>query len=344
MAKLKTTILTSLLILGFFPLQAQVDYRFSQFMQNPLPVNPAFSGIEDFVDLKFGYRAQWLGFEGAPTNIFLSGNMALQISPGNNFKDRGVRIYEPEAYNEKETDNEFGYRKGKRQGVSFYILQNSDGGFFNIGSFVNYAYHLRITNQLLWSVGAGVGYEFSRFDAMNISVLNPLNDPTYQAYVANNQSQKSNLKLNLGTVIYHKQLFIGYSALNAVDYNIGGNNEFFNEQTSDITHTVQAGLRYKWRYGYLITPSLLVRIRANNPTEYIGLIRARWHDKAWAGIQYTYNSAVGLSLGTYLTKNIGFNYAYEFPTSQVRRASSGSHEFILAIKLNNQNFSRAYLW
>ena len=323
---------------------AQVDYRFNQFMQNPLPVNPAFSGIEDFVDVKIGYRAQWAGFEGAPTNMFLSGNMALKISPGNDFKDRGIRIYEPEAYNEKETDDEFGYRKGKRHGVSFYLLQNSDGGFFNLGGFANYAYHLRITNQLVWSVGAGVGYEFNRFDVNGISVQNPANDPTYQDYIKNSRNQRSNLKVNLGTVIYHRQLFLGYSAINAVDYNIGGTNNYFDEQTTFITHTIQAGFRYRWRYGYLITPSVLVRIRPDNPTEYIVLVRARFQDKLWAGVQYTYNGSVGASIGTYLTKNIGFNYAYEFPTSQIRRATAGSHEIILAIKLNNRNYSRAYLW
>lgn len=338
------TILSLLLLITGKISFAQVDYRFNQFMQNPLPVNPAFSGIEDFVDLKVGYRAQWAGFTGAPTNIFLSANMALKISPGNDFKDRGVRLYEPAAYNEKETADEFGYRKGKRHGLSFYALQNSDGGFFNLGSFVNYAYHLRITNQLVWSVGAGVGYEFQRFDVSGITVLNPTNDPTYQAYLQENRNQKSNLKINLGTVIYHKQLFVGYSTISAVDYNLGGTNTIFNEQTTNITHTIQAGFRYKWRYGYLITPSVLVRLRPDNPAEFIGMVRARIHDKAWAGVQYTYNGSVGVSLGTYLTKNIGFNYAYEFPTSQIRRATAGSHEFILAIKLNNKNYSRAYLW
>ncbi len=42
---------------------AQIDYRFTQFYQNPLPVNPAFAGIEDFVDVKVGYRTQWAGFD-----------------------------------------------------------------------------------------------------------------------------------------------------------------------------------------------------------------------------------------------------------------------------------------
>jgi type IX secretion system PorP/SprF family membrane protein len=324
--------------------QAQLDYRFHQFMQNPLPVNPAFSGIEDFVDIKLGYRMQWAGFEGAPTNLFISGNMALKISPGNKFKDRGVRIFEANAYNEKETNDEFGYRKGKRHGISFFALQNTNGGFTNFGGFMNYAYHLRITNQLVWSVGAGVGYEFNRFDVSGFNVANPTNDLTYLSYLNNPSNSKSNLNINLGTVIYHKQLFLGYSALNVASINLSGDNSFYNEQVSQLTHTIQFGSRYKWRYGYLITPSILVRITPSNPLEVIGVLRARIHDKVWGGVQYTYLGAVGLSLGAYITPNIGFNYAYEFPTSQIYRATSGSHEIIMAFKLNNKNFSRAYLW
>lgn len=323
---------------------AQIDYRFNQFMQNPLPVNPAFSGIEDFIDLKLGYRMQWVGFEGAPTNMFISGNFALKISPGNNFKDRGVRIFESNAYNEKETNDEFGYRKGKRHGISFFGLQNTDGGFTNLGGYINYAYHIRITNQLVWSVAAGVGYEFNEFDLNGISVLNPLNDIVYQSYLNDPDNRKSNININLGTVIYHREFFLGYSALNVASVNISGSNSFYNEQVTGLTQTVQVGYRYRWRYGYLITPSILLKIRPENPMEIIALVRARIHDKIWAGIQYTYLGSVGISVGTYITPNIGFNYAYEFPTSQINRASSGSHEFILAFKLKNKNYSRAYLW
>ena len=132
--KLHIAIFLMLILTGIKPNNAvaQIDYRFSQFQQNPLPVNPAFSGIEDFVDIKLGYRAQWAGFDNAPTSMFLSGNLAFRISPGSSFKDRGIRIFEANAYNEKESANEFGYRKGNRSGVGFYVLQNQDGGFNNL--------------------------------------------------------------------------------------------------------------------------------------------------------------------------------------------------------------------
>lgn len=322
---------------------AQIDYRFVQFQQNPVPVNPAFSGIDDFMDIKLGYRTQWTGFDDSPTNLFMSVNMPFRISPGSNFRDRGVRLFEANAYNEKETNDDFGYRKGYRHGASAYILQNQDGGFNNFAGYVNYAYHIRFTNQLIWSIGMGVGYEYNEFDVSGISVLNPTNDPTYQNYL-NGQNNKSNINVNLGSVIYHKQFYLGYSMLSAASFNIAGSNAEFNKQVVEKVQTVQLGYRYRWRYGYLINPSILVKIRPDSPVEIIGSLRGRIHDKIWAGVHYSYLGAVGLSFGAYLTANIGFNYAYEFPTSQILRATSGSHEIILGIKLKNKNHSRAYLW
>lgn len=323
---------------------AQLDYRFTQFYQNPLPVNPAYSGIEDFVDVKAGYRTQWAGFDNSPTYLVGSANLAFKISPNNKFKHRGIRLFEAEAYNSIETDDNFGFRKAKRHGIGFFVMQNTDGGFQNSGAFLNYAYHINLTNQLVWSVGAGVGYEFNKFDPSGISVLNPDLDATYQAYIKGD-NQKSSVDFNLGTVIYHKQFFIGYSLLNAGKLMIPGKNNEFNDLANPLTHNVQLGFHYrKWRYGYLVSPLLIFNMRRDQPIEIIGALRLRYHDKIWGGIQYTYLGALGISTGFYLTPNVSLNYGYEFPTSKINRVSAGSHELILGFKLNNKNFSRAYLY
>lgn len=323
---------------------AQLDYRYTQFYQNPLPVNPAFSGIEDFVDIKVGYRMQWAGFENSPKYLFGSANMAFKLSGNNKYKNRGIRLFEAEAYNSIENDDGFGYRKSKRHGLGVFVLQNSDGGFENSGAYVNYAYHINLTNQLVWSVGAGVGYELNKFDLNGISVLNPDLDATYQAYLKND-SQKSSVNVNLGTVIYHKQFYLGYTVLNATKIVIPGNNDSFNNLVNPLTHNIQFGFHYrKWKYGYLISPHLMINMRKNQPIEIMGALRVRYHDKLWGGIQYTLLGAVGISAGFYLTPNIGLNYAYEFPTSKISRVSTGTHELILAFKLKNKNFSRAYLY
>ncbi len=323
---------------------AQIDHRLTQFYQNPLPVNPAFSGIEDFVDIKVGYRTQWAGFDNSPTHLFASANMAFKLSGNNKYKNRGVRLFEPEAYSSIENDDKFGYRKSKRHGLGFYVLQNTDGGFSNTGAFLNYAYHINLTNQLVWSVGAAVGYEFNKFDPSGISVLNPDLDATYQAYLTGD-NQKSSINVNLGTVIYHKKFYLGYSAISATTHLLPGTNTVFNELPNPITHNIQLGFRYrKWKYGFLVSPYLMANLRKDQPVEIIGALRMRYQDKLWGGVQYTLLGAIGLSTGFYITPSIALNYGYEFPTSKINRVTAGSHEVILAFKLNNKNYSRAYLY
>jgi len=183
----------------------------------------------------------------------------------------------------------------------------------------------------------------NKFDPSGVSVLNPTNDATYLSYL-NGENKKSQININVGSIIYHRQFFIGYAVNNAVSFNITGVNDNFNNQTGDLNHVGHVGFRYKWKYGVLVVPSLLVIKRTDNPIEVVGSLRIRYQDLVWGGIHYSYLGGVGLSVGTYLSKNIGFNYAYEFPATQLHRVTSGSHEVVLAFKLNNHNYSRAYLW
>ena len=52
--------------------KAQQQAQFTQDMVNPYMINPALSGVEDFVDIKFGVRQQWTGIEGAPVTRYFT--------------------------------------------------------------------------------------------------------------------------------------------------------------------------------------------------------------------------------------------------------------------------------
>src|SRR5476651_557563 len=55
--------------------------QYTQYIFNPLLVNPAVSGIENYVDVKAGYRSQWTGLQGAPVTSYFTINAPL----GRNF-------------------------------------------------------------------------------------------------------------------------------------------------------------------------------------------------------------------------------------------------------------------
>ncbi len=56
---------------------AQQDPLYSQYLNNPLLVNPAYTGINNKLNLVAGYRMQWAGFDGSPTTLNFSAHSSF---------------------------------------------------------------------------------------------------------------------------------------------------------------------------------------------------------------------------------------------------------------------------
>src|ERR1700743_3642876 len=51
---------------------AQQKPQYTQYVFNNILINPAVTGIENYTDVKAGYRAQWTGLQGAPVTSYLT--------------------------------------------------------------------------------------------------------------------------------------------------------------------------------------------------------------------------------------------------------------------------------
>jgi type IX secretion system PorP/SprF family membrane protein len=51
--------------------------QYTQYIFNNFLLNPAVAGIENYTDVKAGYRNQWKGLEGAPVTTYISVNTPL---------------------------------------------------------------------------------------------------------------------------------------------------------------------------------------------------------------------------------------------------------------------------
>ena len=58
-------------------LHAQVDPLYSQYLNNPFLINPAYTGMNNYMNLMVGYRKQWAGFDGSPTTLSATGHTSL---------------------------------------------------------------------------------------------------------------------------------------------------------------------------------------------------------------------------------------------------------------------------
>lgn len=69
-------ILLFILFMSFVGL-AQQTPQFGLYMMNRYLYNPAFTGYEDYWDIKTGYRQQWTGFNTNMSSFYATANMAF---------------------------------------------------------------------------------------------------------------------------------------------------------------------------------------------------------------------------------------------------------------------------
>ena len=63
-----TLLFVAICLLG----SAQQLAQYSQYVFNQFSVNPAVAGSKDCLDMRLGYRQQWVGLEGAPVTGWVS--------------------------------------------------------------------------------------------------------------------------------------------------------------------------------------------------------------------------------------------------------------------------------
>lgn len=56
---------------------AQVDPLYAQYLYNPVIINPAYTGMNKYLNVMAGVRKQWAGFDGSPTTINATGHVSL---------------------------------------------------------------------------------------------------------------------------------------------------------------------------------------------------------------------------------------------------------------------------
>src|SRR6476620_1686367 len=56
---------------------AQIDPLYAQYLNNPLVINPAYTGLNKELNVSASFRKQWAGFDGSPTTINFTAHSSL---------------------------------------------------------------------------------------------------------------------------------------------------------------------------------------------------------------------------------------------------------------------------
>jgi type IX secretion system PorP/SprF family membrane protein len=92
--------LTGLVLVTSIIARAQVDPLYAQYLNNPLSINPAYTGFTKDLNASLTYRKQWAGFDGSPETI----NASIHSSAADNKMGLGLMIIQDKIGVNKNTE------------------------------------------------------------------------------------------------------------------------------------------------------------------------------------------------------------------------------------------------
>jgi type IX secretion system PorP/SprF family membrane protein len=291
----KVNIAFLFLVLITYPVLSQQDPLSSQYMFNTMTYNPGIAGTSGMICATAVNRQQWIGFSGAPsTTVF---NISAPVSPFRIKSGVGLLI---------ESDN-IGFDKDINLSAVYSYLMDLGQGKLGIGI------NLGMINKTLdpkWQIPAG--------DAHTPASGDPLIPESKESFVA----------FDAGFGLYYK----------AEKYYASLSVTHLNQPKFKFTK----GLPYVSRHYYLtggytlqlanpsleVLPSFFV-FSDGKAAQFTLTSLIRYNKKVWGGVSYRAGDALVGIVGLELFNGIRLGYAYDFTISDMRKNSSGSHEFMV---------------
>ncbi|NSW94074.1 MAG: type IX secretion system membrane protein PorP/SprF [Bacteroidales bacterium] len=293
---MKRLILTSLVsIILFCQGFSQQDPLISHYMLNTLTYNPGVAGTSGLICATAINRQQWLGFRGAPSTTLFNINSPVKLFGINS----GVGLV-------LQSDN-IGFDKDISASLAYSYLTDLGQGKLGIGISAG------IMNKTLdpdWYIPSGDIH------------TPPSGDPLIP------ETKESVVTFDAGLGLYYTTDKY-YAAISVTHIN-------------QPKFKFSKGLPYLSRHFYMtagytlqlpnpsfeVLPSVFSysdgKVIQFNVTSLV-----RYNKKVWGGVSYRVGDALTGILGLELFNGIKLGYAYDFPLSDIRRNTSGSHEFVV---------------
>ena len=298
--KLSKSLSIVIFILGVSAAFAQQLPQFTQYMFNTISINPAYAGSRETFSAVGLHRSQWVGLEGGPETQTLSIHTPLRnekIGLGLSFINDKLG-YENFSY----IYGDFSYtiQTGVNSKLAFGIKggfthYNLDEELLNDPSVVNDPFFNDVSNRWSPNVGAGLYWHSQRW------------------YVGLSAPRILNTDYNNG-----RQGQIDYIALERISYYVTGGYVF------DLSETTK------------LKPSVLLKATNGAPLSFDISANFLFNETFWIVGGYRLNenaAAIGGIADFQVSKQLRIGYAYEYPISDIRPYTSGTHEVLLMFEV-----------
>lgn len=275
-------------------LYAQQDPIYSQYMQNPLVINPAYAGTYNMAAVNVMSRWQWLGMTGAPRTNVVSGHTAF---------------YE------------------NRLGAGVIVSNDRFGISNNTEVQGNIAYKLRLSDNddhaLSFGMQAGmVNYNFN-YNDLNTKTDD---DPNFIA------GRRTSSEPNFGAGVFYRneKMFAGISAPKILNSEFADGNTSIGQYRRHYFLT--GGYLFDF-ISVQFKPSVLVKYVEGAPVSIDLNGSVLLKDKLWLGASLRNVNSIVLMAQLQLNDNFRLGYSLDTPFNSVVKTSYGTHELMLNIDL-----------
>jgi type IX secretion system PorP/SprF family membrane protein len=313
--------------------------HYTQYILNNYILNPALSGIENYVDVKFSVRDQWVGLNGAPKTTYFSiqgpigkkdyrtSSTSFQV-PGQNPRGK----YYWENYTAAEPHH----------GIGMTIVNDRTGSFNRFTANATYAYHLGLNPTTNISAGFSAGIT-------NVSIDRSKHDfdgngyPYDPATGASISKELNRIRpdLGFGMWLYSRNYFVGLSAQQVIPQKLAfADDAVFLTKGRLIPHVfLTAGYRYLLTEEINVIPSVMLKYvegSSKNSFQPEANVKVQYMDLLWLGGSYRYQDGYAAMAGFNLGNKLNIGYAYDFTTTALNTTSRGTHELVVGLIFGNK--------
>tara|TARA_B100000214_G_scaffold128347_1_gene91297 strand:- start:10858 stop:11772 length:915 start_codon:yes stop_codon:yes gene_type:complete len=298
-----------ILIFTFFLAEvilAQQLPQITQYMSNNYVINPAVSGMYDYYQVNTTIRNQWAGINEGPRTSVIS-------------------IYGKHT---------------SKVGLGGIVYNDVTGPTSRVGGAASYTYSFSLIKDFKISLALQAG--FTQFKIIKDLQIEHQNDPLLNGGDIVRTLPDATFGFNLSGDKWYIGLAIPQlltSELKLMDDNFATIYDTISENGRLARHIYVLGsYSYKVNSNVLIEPSFFLKSVTGANTQIDFGIKSEYKSLIWVGINYKMNndlSSISTLFGYNINDRFNIGYSYGIPSSSTNSYFSGSHEFMLGIRILN---------
>ncbi len=272
---------------------AQQKAMFTQYMFNGLVVNPAYSAIDETLNITALARQQWVGFKGAPNTQTLTVHSPIKQSN----TSAGIILM--------------------RDQIGEVIREN--------GAFATLAHRVQLQEgtYLALGVNGGIGKYVGEYSLTGSA--SAATDPVF----GDQNSLRGNF--GVGLMLFSDKFYAGISSPFFYYRDLGG--EAPSETAYKPHYIMQGGYLVDLGPELKFKPNVLVKYVSGSPVQVDVNANFLLKETIWLGGSVRSMDSFDVLAELQLTPNIQLGYSYDFTTSRLAKVEKGSHEIVLNFRL-----------